>query len=93
MPRHDKHPRHDTLFWSPDREGGGMSKHDKLPRHDTLFLSPDREGGGNRKARHAPCLSLTVGVLCPSLWPRGKARRSGVRETVCLFQTMCTGVP
>jgi hypothetical protein len=23
IPRHDKLPRHDTLFWSPDREGGG----------------------------------------------------------------------
>ncbi len=23
IPRHDKHPRHDTRFWSPDREGGG----------------------------------------------------------------------
>jgi hypothetical protein len=26
MSRHDQHPRHDTLFWSPDREGGGNSQ-------------------------------------------------------------------
>ncbi len=53
IPRHDKHPRHDTLFWSPDREGGGMPKHDKHLRHDTLFWSPDREGGGNPQTRQA----------------------------------------
>ena len=53
MPRHDKLARHDKLFWSPDREGGGIPRHDKHPRHDTLFWSPDREGGGNPQARQA----------------------------------------
>jgi hypothetical protein len=52
-PKHDQHPRHDKLFWSPDREGGGTPRHDKHPRHDKLFWSPDREGGGNPQTRQA----------------------------------------
>ena len=31
-PRHDKLPKHDTLFWSPDREGGGNVKARQAPK-------------------------------------------------------------
>ena len=63
MSRHDKHARHDTLFWSPDRKGGGECQ-DTTSTPDTtrFFGAPTVREGESQGTTSSPDTTRSFGV-------------------------------